>query len=147
MHKMSNEKKNITAGPPVVEKSNEATQQRPAGDRIIDAEMVVMNLNTAQEQIISESAWLNSDRNAITLFKSEELRIVLIALHAEAELKPHRAPGTITVQVLEGNIRFKTDKRESILGKDEMLTLHTGIKHSVFALTQAVFLLTIAIEK
>lgn len=128
-------------------KSNDATPQRPDGDRILDAELVLMNLNKAQEQIKSESAWLNSDRNAITLFKSEGLRIVLMALHTEAELKAHKAPGIITVQVLEGEIKFKTAIQESNLAKGEMLTLHKGITHSVLALKEAVFILTIAIEK
>lgn len=121
--------------------------ERPVGDRIPDAELVVLNLNKAQEQIKSEPAWFNSDRNAITLFKSEGLRIILMALHTEAELKAHKAPGIITVQVLEGEIKFKTGKQESNLGKDEMLTLHAGITHNVFAIKEAVFLLTIAIAK
>lgn len=112
-----------------------------------DAEFVVLNLNKAQEQIKAESGWLNGDRNTITLFKSDGLRIVLMALHTDAELKAHKAPGIITVQVLEGEIKFKTEKQESNLGKGEMLTLHRGITHSVLALKEAVFLLTIAIEK
>lgn len=127
-------------------KISKVTEQ-PAADRIPDAELVVLNLNKAQEQIKSESAWLNSDRNAITLFKSEGLRIVLMAFHTEAELKAHKAPGIITVQVLEGEIKFKTATQESNLGKGEMLTLHKGITHSVIALKEAVFLLTIAVEK
>ncbi|MFD2163756.1 cupin domain-containing protein [Paradesertivirga mongoliensis] len=141
------EKSSIEIEAPSVEKSNDATPQRSAGERTLDAEMVVLDLNTAQNQIKSEAAWHNSDRNAITLLKNEGLRIVLIALHAEAELKAHKAPGIITVQVLDGHINFKTDKLESGLRKGEMLTLQTGITHSVFAVTEAVFLLTIAIEK
>jgi quercetin dioxygenase-like cupin family protein len=141
------EKANVKIALSTVEKSNDATPQRPEGDRILDAETVVLNLSTAREQIKSESAWLNSDRNAITLFKNEGLRIVLIALHEQAELKAHKAPGIITVQVLEGSIRFKTDKQESDLGTGELLTLHTGITHSVLALSEAVFLLTIATER
>lgn len=141
------EKSNIATETPSVEKSNEATPQRPAGERVLDAEMVVLDLNAAQLQVKSEAAWLTSDRNALTLFKNEGLRIVLIALHAEAELKAHKAPGIITVQVLDGHIRFKTDKQGSELRKGEMLSLHSGITHSVLAVSEAVFLLTIAIEK
>ena len=65
------------------EKSNDATPQRPAGDRILDAELVVLNLNQAQEQIKSESAWLNSDRNAITPFKSETYASFLLLYTTE----------------------------------------------------------------
>lgn len=118
-----------------------------AEDRILDTELVELNLNTAQVQIKTEAAWLKGDRNAITLFKSDSLRIVLMALHTDAELKAHKAPGRISVQILEGEITFKTDKQVSHLGKGEMLTLQKGITHSVFAVREAVFLLTIAVEK
>lgn len=124
---------------------SKAAHQSP-DDRGLDGELTVMELNKAQGQIKAESAWLNGDRNAMTLFKSDGLRIVLMALHTGAELKAHKAPGIITVQVLEGEIIFKTEKQESTLGKGEMLTLHHGVTHSVLAVREAVFLLTIAIS-
>ena len=129
---------------PIQEKSNEATPQRPEGDRILDAELVEFNLNSSKQQIKQESAWLNNDRNAITLFKTNSLRIVLIALHEGAEMKTHTAPGAISVQVLEGGITFSTEKQSSDLNEGQMLTLHTGIAHSVLARKESVFLLTLA---
>ena len=128
---------------PVMEKSNEATPQRPAGDRLLDAELIEMNLNTAKQQIKEEPAWINSDRNAITLFKTAGLRIVLIALHEGAELKTHTAPGIISVQVLEGGVTFRTEKQTSELDSGQMLALHSGVPHSVFARKESIFLLTL----
>lgn len=126
------------------EKSNSATPLRPEGDRLLDAELVEMNLTSYKRQIKEEAAWLNGDRNAITLFKTEGMRIVLIALHEGAEMKTHTAPGVISVQLLEGGITFKTDKRSADLEEGMMLSLHAGVAHSVFARKESMFLLTLA---
>lgn len=126
------------------EKFNEATPLRPKGDRIIDAPMVSIDLSALTEQIRQESTWKEGDRNAITVFKTEGMRIVLVALHEHAEMKPHTAAGIISVQVLEGKIRFTTGQQSDMFEKGQMLTLHEGISHSVFAEQESIFLLTIA---
>ena len=131
----------------VLEKSNDATPQRPEGERLLNAELLQMDLNSARRQIKLEPAWQNSDRNAITLFKSEGLRIVLIALHDGAELKTHTAPGLISVQVLEGGIVFRSEKQTAELDEGQMVALHAGVPHSVSARKESVFLLTIAVQK
>lgn len=125
------------------EKFNEATPQRPEGDRPMDAPMVVMDLSSFMEQIRQEQTWRNSDRNAITIFKTRGMRIMLVALHAGAEMKTHTAAGIISVQVLEGKIKFSTKQQSTELGKGQMLALHEGIPHSVLANMESVFLLTL----
>ncbi|WP_162426586.1 cupin domain-containing protein [Pontibacter pudoricolor] len=129
------------------QKSNEATPQRPDGERPLDAALVEMDLNAFRKQIKQEQAWQNSDRNSITVFKTNGMRVVLIGLHEGAEMKTHTAPGIISVQVLEGKIRFTTEQQAADLGVGQMLTLHTGIPHSVLAVEESVFLLTLAIFK
>lgn|SRR5690606_4126836 len=126
------------------EKSNEATPLRPKGDRIIDASMVSIDLSSLVEQIRQETTWKENDRNAITVFKTKGMRIVLVALHKNAEMKPHTAAGVISVQVLEGQIRFATGQQSAVFKKGQMLTLHENISHSVFAEEESVFLLTLA---
>ena len=58
------------------EKFNEATTQRPQGDRIMDAPLVTIDLRSFTKQIRDEKAWKDSDRNAITVFKTDGMRIV-----------------------------------------------------------------------
>jgi quercetin dioxygenase-like cupin family protein len=127
------------------DKSNEATPQRPKGDRPLDAPLVTMDLNHFVEHVRNESTWKDSDRNSITVFKSEKIRIVLIGLHKGAELKTHTANGPITVQVLEGNIKFQTELKIVELQNRQMLTLKENIPHSVLALEETFFLLTMAV--
>ena len=124
-------------------KFNDATRQRPQGDRTIDAPLVTIDLPSFIEQIRNEKKWKDSDRNAITVFKTNGMRIVLIALHKGAEMITHTAEGIISVQVLEGEIVFNTDVLSNVLGKGQMLALHEGIPHSVRATDETIFLLTL----
>lgn len=125
------------------EKHNEATHQRPEGDRPIDAPLVTIDLPRFRQQIKEELPWKDGKRNAITVFKTNGLRIVLIALHKGAEMARHVADGIISVQVLEGNMQFKTDEKSVELSDGQMLALHQGIPHSVLALKETIFLLTL----
>jgi|SRR5690606_23111 len=125
------------------EKMNDSTPQRPEGERVVNAPLVGIDLPRFIEQIKKEPAWLNGPRNAITVFKSDCLRLVLIALHAGAEMPSHTAEGTISVQVLEGSIRFGTNEETMLLTKNQMVALHERIPHSVRALEESLFLLTL----
>ncbi len=125
------------------EKFNESTAQRPDGDRMIDAALVSIDLPIYMSQIKGEISWKDGKRNAITVFKTNGLRIVLIALHEGSEMARHTADGIITVQVLEGQIQFNTDQQSVELGKGQMLALHERIPHSVKAIQETTFLLTL----
>jgi len=123
---------------------NEATSQRPKDDHLLDAPMIIMDLLSLVKQIKEEQPWNNSDRNAITIFKTNGMCIVLVALHAGAEMKTHTASGIISLQVLDGQITFSTKQQSVELGNGQMLALHEDIPHSVLAEKETTFLLTIA---
>jgi quercetin dioxygenase-like cupin family protein len=127
-------------------KSNEATPQRPAGDRTLNAPLVKMNLEHYITELKNESTWKESDRNSITLYKSEKLRVVLIGLHKHAELKTHTANGIITVQLLQGHIWFTAEGETAELQHGQMLALQKKIPHSVIAKEESFFLLTVAMD-
>ena len=125
------------------EKSNEATTLRPEGNRIVDAPLVTIDLRSFTKQIKDEKTWKDSDHNAITVFKTDGFRIVLIALHKNAEMKKYIADGMNSVQVLEGQILFTTEEQSVELGNGEMLALHKNVPHSVLAKEEIIFLLTL----
>jgi quercetin dioxygenase-like cupin family protein len=125
------------------EKFIDATKQRPQGERIMDAALVTIDLRNFTKQIREEKAWKDSDRNAITVFKTDGMRIVLIALHKDAEMKKHTADGIISIQVMEGQILFTTEKQSIELESGQMLALHENVPHSLLAKEETIFLLTL----
>lgn len=128
-------------------KANKATPQRPEGDRIINADLLELDLNKLIAQIKNEPTWQTSERNTMTIFKSDSMRILLIGLHKNGELKTHTANGIISVQVLQGNIQFTAEQTRATLDKGQMLTLQANIPHSVLGLEESFFIVTLAINK
>ncbi len=128
-------------------KSIESTALRPEGERMLNARLVEIDLNKFIAELKQETTWTDSDRNSITVFKSDTTTIVLIGMHKNAELKEHTAIGDISVQVLDGEIDFFTEQQKFSMGKGQMITLEANIPHSVTALKESFFLLTLVINR
>ncbi len=124
-------------------KQNDATDLRPEGSRLLDAPSVTMDIAEFVRQIKNEESWKTGDRNAITVYKTDGMRIVVMALHKDAELKRHKADGILCVQVIDGRINFMTDESSVELETNQMIALHKGLYHSVKAIKESVFMLTI----
>ncbi|HRK61470.1 MAG TPA: hypothetical protein PLY88_02835 [Candidatus Omnitrophota bacterium] len=110
--------------------------------RIMDAPILTYEIPKLIAKIKSEEAWKSTDRNSITLNMGLGLRMVVIALHSGALIKPHKADHAISVQALEGELEFITDMEIVALKAGQMLSLHKGILHSVRARTECAFLIT-----
>ena len=124
-------------------KQNESTELRPEGARVLDAPLVSIDLIDFIKTIKEEPAWKNKDRNAITVYKTNGLRMVLMAMRKDAVLARHTADGILSLQVLEGKINFTTDDKSVVLKEGQMIALHKGLPHSVTAIKESVFLLTL----
>jgi quercetin dioxygenase-like cupin family protein len=114
-------------------------------ERLLDAPLLTFDLTDIVENIKKEDVWKMGERNSITLVKSAYMRIVLIALHEQTEMNFHQSGNMISVQIIEGELNIQTDKKSEILKKGNLLTLHEETKHTLIALKESVFLLTIAI--
>ncbi|WP_299701471.1 cupin domain-containing protein [uncultured Pontibacter sp.] len=95
-------------------------------------------------ELKGEESWQKSGRGSRTIFKSESMRILLNVMQAGSEIKPHQAPGPISVHVIEGRIRFNTEAEAVVLTKGQLLTLQEHVRHSVEALEETTFLLTVS---
>ena len=91
----------------------------------------------------SEETW-TTGQNARTLIKYDDLRIVLIALRANARVPEHKTEGRISVHVLSGHIQVRAAGRTFNLRPGGLLALDHGVLHDVEALEESAFLLTIA---
>lgn len=123
-------------------KRNEATINRPEGDRVIDATYVFIDIPSFVIQLIEEKAWEKNDRNGITVFKSSDLTLVITALQQEAAINNNSVEGFLTVQLLEGNARITTPDGDAELAKHQIIAFHPKVKHSILALSDSILLLT-----
>jgi quercetin dioxygenase-like cupin family protein len=96
------------------------------------------------EQLRAEPAWQEFDRNAKTLVKTPELRIVLMTLKPGARLDEHMAPGAISIQVLSGRVRVHLPSEIVELPAGELVAVAPAIRHDLEALESSAVLLTIA---
>jgi len=128
-------------------KRNEATLNRPEGDRVLDAPYVFMDLEDFVKQIKDEDAWDKNDRNGITIFKSDSLTTVLTCLHKDATIKDNTVDGLFQIQVLSGKIRVSTDDGDVDMKEGEMITLHANVHHSLEALKKSTLLMQTINEK
>jgi quercetin dioxygenase-like cupin family protein len=79
-----------------------------------------------------------------TLFKKPDFRVVLIAMEPTARMHEHHADGTLSVQVLKGEISLGVQGQTYDLRAGNLLTLAASLKHEVHAREDSAFLLTIA---
>ncbi len=77
------------------------------------------------------------------LVKGPGLRIALTVMKSGNQWTEHKTPSRIFVQPISGFIRFQWPEGEARLGAGQFLALDPGIPHSVEALEDAAFLLTL----
>jgi quercetin dioxygenase-like cupin family protein len=87
-------------------------------------------------------------RNAKTLVKHPDFRIVLTVLKSGRQVHEHKANGRISVQTVRGHIRMHVSHagaKETIdLPAGRLLALDRNLQHDVEAVVDSAFLLTVA---
>lgn len=123
-------------------KRNDATLNRPEGDRVLDALYVFVDIPDFIRQLKEEPAWKKNDRNGITVFKTDNLTMVLTVLHDRATINDNKVDGLVTLQVIEGMLRINTMDGDIDLKEKQLISLHSNEPHSIEALSECAFLLS-----
>jgi len=123
-------------------KRNDATLNRPEGDRVLDALYVFVDIPDFIRQLKEEPAWKKNDRNGITVFKTDNLTMVLTVLHNRATIQDNKVDGLVTLQVIEGMLRVNTIDGDIDLKEKQLISLHSNEPHSIEALSDCAFLLS-----
>lgn len=95
------------------------------------------------ENLKREDAWRFAARNAKTIVKYPDLRVVLVVLKAGKRIEGHRADESVSIQVLRGRMRLHLPQETVDLGEGCLLTLERSLPHDVEALDETAFLLTL----
>jgi quercetin dioxygenase-like cupin family protein len=95
------------------------------------------------DQLHREPDWANG-RNARTLAKYDDFRVVLTVLRARSSIPGHQTDGRLSIQTLRGHIQIRAEGRTFDLPAGSMLVLDRGVAHQVEAIEDSALLLTIA---
>ncbi|HEX2166695.1 MAG TPA: cupin domain-containing protein [Longimicrobiales bacterium] len=116
----------------------------PSIQRPLSGDVMVFRLDEERERTADPQAVEKHGRSARTLLKNGPMRVTLVVLGPGGQLAEHSADGPITVQPLDGTIRFTAAGETTELGAGELLAAGAGVPHSVSSQEGAAFLLTVA---
>lgn len=81
-----------------------------------------------------------------TVAKTDALEVIRIVLPAGKQLPPHKVPGEITVQCIEGRVEFHFGELTRELTAGALLYLEGGGEHSLRASEDSSLLVTILLQ-
>jgi quercetin dioxygenase-like cupin family protein len=106
--------------------------------------LLQFDLANEADQLRKEGPWNTTSRNAKTLAKYTDLRIVLIVMKSGVRMEGHKADGSISIQGLAGKLKLHLANQTVELPAGRLLTLERGLPHEVEAMEESAFLLTIS---
>lgn len=112
--------------------------------RPLAASLMTFDLAAEAAALRKEGPWLQHGRNALTLAKYADLRIVYMLMKAGTRLPQHHATGRISVQTVTGHVRLHLSERTVELPAGHLLALEQEVQHDVEAIEESTILLTLA---
>ncbi len=95
-------------------------------------------------QLRADPAYDRTGRLGRTLAKSGRLRLVLVVLEAGVEVGTHHAESPMTLQPVEGRLRFRVGNADHELGAGQVLYFGPGDAQQILALEKTALLLTLS---
>jgi len=107
---------------------------------------LTFDLGAQIDELRQDPSYARSGRVGRTLVKSGPLRLTLTVLASEVDVGTHHADTPMTLQVLEGALRYRVGGEEFELGRGELLFFGPGHAQDIRALGDTALLLTITGE-
>jgi len=116
----------------------------PNGKMSLVSLLPIFDLPVLIESLKHSYSWKKGDLNSMILVKSPDRQIVLTLLHDRTEIRFFQSEDSISFQIIEGKLEFKTRDKSIILNKGQLLTLHEKTKYRFTTMEETVFLMVIA---
>jgi quercetin dioxygenase-like cupin family protein len=111
---------------------------------LINSSVLTFDLPDLINSMKQSPEWISGELNAKILLNSPEKQIILTALHEKTEINSFQSKESITIQIIEGEMLYHSNKDSMILNAGQLLTLRDNIKYRLTSLEESVFLLTIS---
>jgi quercetin dioxygenase-like cupin family protein len=113
-------------------------------NRQIAGPMLTFDLQQLIRELRADESYARSGRLGRTLAKSGRLRLVLVVLEDGVEIGTHHAESPMTIQPVEGSIRFRVNGEDHELQTGQVLYFGRGEAQQIRATARTALLLTIS---
>jgi len=114
--------------------------------RALTGEHLTFHLGDLVEELRRDENYVRSGRSGRTLVKEGVFRLTLTVLAKGADVETHHAVAPMTLQVLEGGLRYRVGEEVFELGAGQLLFFGPGHARDIRALEDTAMLLTITGE-
>lgn len=114
--------------------------------RALTGENLTFDLAIQIAELRRDEGYLRSGRVGRTLVKAGSMRLTLTVVAKGVEIGTHHAVSPMTLQPLEGRLRYRVGDEEFEIGQDEVLFFGPGHAQDIRALEDTALLLTISTE-
>jgi hypothetical protein len=114
------------------------------GENGFNASLHIINLPALIKKMKHSNTWSQRELSEMVLMKSPGKQLVLTALYEGTAIRSFQSGNSITFQIMEGKLKFRTRKKSMTLEKSHLLTFHEQVKYCLTAREETVFLLFIA---
>lgn len=122
-----------------------AVRRRKASPRRILAAMAIPRIAPGQVLDVLPLGAELQQAKTVALFKSENLEVIRLVLRAGKSFPPHKVPGEITIQCIEGAMAVSVEGGEVILRAGQLVYLSGNALHGVLAQEDSSALVTITL--
>lgn len=112
-------------------------------DRALTGAHLTFELAEQIAELRADPQYRQNGRLGRTLVKEGELRLTMTVLEEGAEVATHHAVSPMTLQVLEGRLRYRVGQEELELAAGELLFFGPGDAEDIEALEDTALLLQI----
>jgi quercetin dioxygenase-like cupin family protein len=109
----------------------------------IRRQVQALDATSAVNRLREEKTYEDHGRSVLNLFHGPSLRAMLTTIAAGRRTGERRVAGPSTVQVLEGEVRFRAGEQRHVLSAGGMLILEGNVPYEAEALSDAAFLHTL----
>ncbi len=104
----------------------------------------VIDLAAVARELHADAESSSVGHAARTVVREPDLRVVVMAMRADATIAKHHAEDTATVHVLSGHLRIRLGDRVIELGAGHLLPIARALAHDVVAVGASAFVLVLA---
>ena len=113
-------------------------------NRPLAGPILTFDLEEQIAELRREESYGRSGRAGRTLAKSGRFRLTLTAMAAGNEIGTHQADSPMTLQVLQGSLRFRSASGEHEMRAGQVLFFGPGDAHDIRASEESALLITLS---